>query len=186
MKSHCSAPSNSLLTNIQVTKKAFIFDYKKHQAFIPTPKTAFSVPQTPSFRPEKTTLPIFHVIWLLLLCNWTNTIWPCWYNPNLFLCSPLGVQIQSPLAALQITRLCLTCWWRSLRDLRHAWPHRARQRHQSPDHALRPGRQGTGGQHWLGKHIPGRTWPEIEITHTYRQTLSVNHGLNGLGVTHSV
>lgn len=44
-----------------------------------------------------------------------NTIWPCWYNPNLFLCSPLGVQIQSPLAALQITRLCLTCWWRSLR-----------------------------------------------------------------------
>lgn len=50
-----------------------------------------------------------------LLMNNGISLWPCSYNPILFLCFLLGVQIQSPLAALQIIRSCHTCWWPSLR-----------------------------------------------------------------------
>lgn len=50
-----------------------------------------------------------------LLMNNGISLWLCSYNPILFLCFLLGVQIQSPLAALQIIRSCHTCWWLSLR-----------------------------------------------------------------------
>ena len=39
-------------------------------------------------------------------------------------------------------------------DLRHARPHHARERHQGPHHAVRPGRPRAGGHHRLGQTYP--------------------------------
>lgn len=72
---------------------------------------------TPSVSPlGRTALSIVPVELLnYLLMNNGISLWPCSYNPILFLCFLLGVQIQSPLAALQIIRSCRTCWWPSPR-----------------------------------------------------------------------